>query len=168
MIPLTFLYDEYIDRPKLSEQKKPIWVYSSSPTSGVGTITRCMAKIALNNALNRIGGTVFIRSYQIGPKNKRWVGIISEVFQRKAHARTDNKSFWSMSVEIVLNNAFLDAHLGRTVTQLSWVREELSILLLRTKYHITIELSDQYECRNVRLLQLPLHRVILPEHNHQH
>ena len=29
MIPLTFLYDEYIDRPKLSEQKKPIWVYSS-------------------------------------------------------------------------------------------------------------------------------------------
>ena len=23
MIPLTFLYDEYIDRPKLSEQKKP-------------------------------------------------------------------------------------------------------------------------------------------------
>ena len=24
MIPFTFLYDEYIDRPKLSEQKKPI------------------------------------------------------------------------------------------------------------------------------------------------
>ena len=31
MILLTFLYDEYIDRPKLTEQKKPIWVYSSSP-----------------------------------------------------------------------------------------------------------------------------------------
>ena len=31
MISLTFLYDEYIDRPKSSEQKKPIWVYSSSP-----------------------------------------------------------------------------------------------------------------------------------------
>ena len=31
MIPLTILYDEYIDRPKLAEQKKPIWVYSSSP-----------------------------------------------------------------------------------------------------------------------------------------
>ena len=28
MIPLTFLYDEYIDRPKLTEQKKPIWVGS--------------------------------------------------------------------------------------------------------------------------------------------
>ena len=32
MIPLTILYDDYIDRQKLSEQKKPIWVYSSSPT----------------------------------------------------------------------------------------------------------------------------------------
>ena len=31
MIPQTCLYDEYIDRPKLTEQKKPIWVYSSSP-----------------------------------------------------------------------------------------------------------------------------------------
>ena len=33
MIPLTFLYDEYIDRPKFTEQKKkkPIWVYSSFP-----------------------------------------------------------------------------------------------------------------------------------------
>ena len=26
----TNLYEEYIDRPKLTEQKKPIWVYSSS------------------------------------------------------------------------------------------------------------------------------------------
>ena len=31
MMPLTFLYDEYIDRPKLTEQKKHIWVYSSFP-----------------------------------------------------------------------------------------------------------------------------------------
>ena len=40
MIPLTILYDEYIGRPKLTEQKKPSWVYSSSlPTKvGVGTI----------------------------------------------------------------------------------------------------------------------------------
>ena len=30
-IPLTTLYDYYIHRPKLSEQKKPIWFYSSSP-----------------------------------------------------------------------------------------------------------------------------------------
>ena len=38
MIPQTFLYDEYIDRLKLSEQKKPVLVYSSSPESDVGTI----------------------------------------------------------------------------------------------------------------------------------
>ena len=31
MITVSTLYDEYIDRPKLSEQKKTIWVYSSSP-----------------------------------------------------------------------------------------------------------------------------------------
>ena len=31
MIPLTFLYVEYIDRPKLCTQKKSIWVYSSFP-----------------------------------------------------------------------------------------------------------------------------------------
>ena len=31
MMPLTFLFDEYIDRPKLTEQKKPIWEYSSFP-----------------------------------------------------------------------------------------------------------------------------------------
>ena len=31
MIPVSTLYDEYIDRQELSEQKKPIWVYSSSP-----------------------------------------------------------------------------------------------------------------------------------------
>ena len=41
IIPLTTLYDDYIDRPKLTEQKKkPIWVYSASlPTKvGFGTI----------------------------------------------------------------------------------------------------------------------------------
>ena len=37
MIALTFLYDEYNDRPKMSEQKNLIWAYSSSPTSVVGT-----------------------------------------------------------------------------------------------------------------------------------
>ena len=39
MLPLKFFYDEYIDRPKLPEQRKTNWVYSSSPpppTSGVG------------------------------------------------------------------------------------------------------------------------------------
>ena len=39
MIPLTFLYDEYIDRPKLTEQKNPFEYIVLSPTNGVGTIT---------------------------------------------------------------------------------------------------------------------------------
>ena len=32
------LYDEYNDRPKLSEQKNPFEYIVSPPTSGVGTI----------------------------------------------------------------------------------------------------------------------------------
>ena len=34
MIPLTFLYDEYIDRPKLSEQKKPFEYIVPPPQVG--------------------------------------------------------------------------------------------------------------------------------------
>ena len=37
MIPLIFLYDEYIDRPKLSEQKNPFEYIVPPPTGGVGT-----------------------------------------------------------------------------------------------------------------------------------
>ena len=49
MIPLTFLYDEYIDRPKFTEQKKnPFEYIVPSPTSGVGTIT---SKIGCANPL---------------------------------------------------------------------------------------------------------------------
>ena len=36
MIPLTFLYDEYIDQPKLSEQKNP-FEYIVPPSSQVGS-----------------------------------------------------------------------------------------------------------------------------------
>ena len=39
VIPLTFLYDEYIDRPELTEQKKPIEYIVPPPTSGVRTIS---------------------------------------------------------------------------------------------------------------------------------
>ena len=39
MIPLTFLCDEYIDRPKLTEQKNPFEYIVPPPTSGVGTIS---------------------------------------------------------------------------------------------------------------------------------
>ena len=34
MILLTILYAEYIDRSKLTDQKKPIWVYSPPPQEG--------------------------------------------------------------------------------------------------------------------------------------
>ena len=38
-IPLTFLYSEYIDRPKLTEQKNPFKYIVPPSTSEVGTIT---------------------------------------------------------------------------------------------------------------------------------
>ena len=37
MIPLTIIHDEYIDRPKLNEQKNPFEYIFPPPTSGVGT-----------------------------------------------------------------------------------------------------------------------------------
>ena len=40
MIPLAFLYDEYIDRPKLSEQQKNPFEYIVPPPSGVATNIR--------------------------------------------------------------------------------------------------------------------------------
>ena len=32
IIPVISFYDEYIDRRKVTEQKKSIWVYSTSPS----------------------------------------------------------------------------------------------------------------------------------------
>ena len=37
MIRLTTLYDEYIDRPKLPERKKPVEYIVPPPSRGVGT-----------------------------------------------------------------------------------------------------------------------------------
>ena len=37
MIPLITLYDEYIDRPKLTEQKNPVEYIVPAPSRGVGT-----------------------------------------------------------------------------------------------------------------------------------
>ena len=51
MIPLTFLYDEYIDWPKLTEQKNPFEYIVPPPTSGVGTIR---ANILYFNGLHEI------------------------------------------------------------------------------------------------------------------
>ena len=36
MIPVSTLYDEYIDRPKLTEQKNPFEYIVPSPSRGVG------------------------------------------------------------------------------------------------------------------------------------
>ena len=49
MIPLTYLYDEYIDRPKFTEQKKknPFEYIVPSPTSGVGTINHLASDYVL-------------------------------------------------------------------------------------------------------------------------
>ena len=52
MIPLTFLYEEYIDRPKLSEQKNPFEYIVPTPTSGVGTITRKSLRVLSTNWLS--------------------------------------------------------------------------------------------------------------------
>ena len=38
MIPVSTLYDEYIDRPKLTEQKNPAEYIVPPPSRGVGTI----------------------------------------------------------------------------------------------------------------------------------
>ena len=56
MIPLTFLYDEFIDRPKLSEQKKPFEYIVPPPTSGVGTTIYCLHLIFYKF------GTKFVKS----------------------------------------------------------------------------------------------------------
>ena len=37
MIPVSTLYDEYSDRPKLTEQKKPVEYIVPPPSRGVGT-----------------------------------------------------------------------------------------------------------------------------------
>ena len=45
MIPLTFLYDAYIDRPKLSEEKNPFEYIVPPPTSRVGAIIAKMTQL---------------------------------------------------------------------------------------------------------------------------
>ena len=68
---VSILYDEYIDRPKLPEQKKNIWVYSSSPppapSRGVGTISNFSAMISkiindanLSRARPELSRSVFV------------------------------------------------------------------------------------------------------------
>ena len=47
MIPVSTLSDEYIDRPKLSEQKKPFEHIVPPPTSGSKQLAYDVDKIAV-------------------------------------------------------------------------------------------------------------------------
>ena len=55
MIPLTFLYDEYIDRPKFSEQKNPFeYIFPPPPVgSEQGTLLLSLIRIKSNFVLWR-------------------------------------------------------------------------------------------------------------------
>ena len=68
MIPLTFLYDEYIDRPKSSEQKKPFECLVPPPTSGVGTIVH--AKELAQISFRKLSMPIFYLSYCIQIKQQ--------------------------------------------------------------------------------------------------
>ena len=69
MIPLTFLYNEYIDRPKLSEQKKPFEYIVPPRTSGLVTIRFFQSRYCTGLGEFKIcfswlmffGSTVFLR-----------------------------------------------------------------------------------------------------------
>ena len=53
MVPVSTLYDEYIDRPKLTEQKNPVeYIVPPRPSRGVGTIMEITWKIYFLIILN--------------------------------------------------------------------------------------------------------------------
>ena len=67
MIPVSTLYDEYIDRPKLTEQKNAFEYIVPSPSRGVGTIIMFYFKVIYKNsvfkAINEIVSFSFTRAY---------------------------------------------------------------------------------------------------------
>ena len=73
MIPLTTLYDGYIDRPKLSD-KKPIWVYSSSPSRGFWTIKsrNGITNYHLNSQSKELAGFLALFLCNIIIINNKW------------------------------------------------------------------------------------------------
>ena len=52
MIPLTFFYDDYIDQPKLSEQKTHISIYSPPHKWGRNKYTSLVGAMESLNALS--------------------------------------------------------------------------------------------------------------------
>ena len=53
MIPDSILYDEYIGRRKLTEQKKPFEYIVPPPSRGVGTIRRYLLLIVPANEYDK-------------------------------------------------------------------------------------------------------------------
>ena len=54
MIPVSTLYDEYIDRQKLSEQKNPNVYKDPPPSGGIGTKTVCYSNLTELTQLERM------------------------------------------------------------------------------------------------------------------
>ena len=73
MIPLKFLCDEYMDRPKLTEQKNPFEyiVPPPPPTSGVGTIN-FVQKVIMSSNFKRSLPT-YLRGERFKAKNQNRV-----------------------------------------------------------------------------------------------
>ena len=90
MIPLTFLYDEYIDRPKFTEQKKkPIWVYSSFPH-----------KWGRNKYRRQGSGFIIFGSTNTHLKQSRQMimALIFTAFQLNNSRQTTSKFFLTLSL----------------------------------------------------------------------
>ena len=69
MIPLTNLYEEYIDRPKCSEQKNPFEYIVPPPTSGVGTkkLQKMESKLMQRGLQRQILTVVFLKLVTVRP-----------------------------------------------------------------------------------------------------
>ena len=51
MIPASTLYDEYINRPKLTEQKNPVEYIVPPPSRGVGTKMNAITDISIHQMI---------------------------------------------------------------------------------------------------------------------
>ena len=69
MIPLKYLYEEYIDRPKCSEQKKPFEYTVPSPTIGVETnkLQKMRSKLMQKDLQRQILTVVFLKLCTVRP-----------------------------------------------------------------------------------------------------
>ena len=98
MISIIFLYDEYIDRPKLSEQKNPFEYIVPPPTSGVGTIIilRWQAVIDLSQWQQPLGGKIFpiVNSFFVYFSNTHMVAPLFAFKSKKFLFWLHSSSIW--------------------------------------------------------------------------